>query len=258
MDRLDEIVDEATARLRELEPDAIAIVLTGSYARGTADEHSDLDVRAITSGEPRGGYRTWFAKRRERKPLHVSLGARSLQYWLAARNEPAYWTFGFPTVYEASYVWATPEARADLGADPSIHRPAGPPLLEGLIELATKIRRAGGQHDDAGVRFYARKVGEAAPRTLLPLNKDVVVRNTREALDAALSLPIAPDHYREDLSVCLALGAASVEDVERAALRLTHEVLAFLRERRPDVDPQPGMAEYLADGTLERHLGFLD
>jgi predicted nucleotidyltransferase len=53
MDHVDQIVERAADRLRELEPDAIAVVVTGSYARGAADEHSDLDVRAITKREPR-------------------------------------------------------------------------------------------------------------------------------------------------------------------------------------------------------------
>jgi hypothetical protein len=40
------------------------------------------------------------------------------------------------------------------------------------------------------------------------------------------------------------------------AERLTGELLAFLRERDPHVDPQPDLAQYLADGTLEQRLGF--
>jgi hypothetical protein len=35
-------------------------------------------------------------------------------------------------------------------------------------------------------------------------------------------------------------------------------LLAFPRQHKPDVDSQPDIAHYLADGTLERHLGFLD
>jgi hypothetical protein len=55
MDRVDPLVERAAGRLRELEPEAIAS-RQRSYARGTADEHSDL-VRAITTGEPRVRYR---------------------------------------------------------------------------------------------------------------------------------------------------------------------------------------------------------
>jgi phosphoribosyl-AMP cyclohydrolase len=256
VDRVDQIIERAADRLRELEESAVAVVVTGSHARGTADEHSDLDVRAITHREPHIHYRIWFAERPGRKPLHVSLGAHSLAYWLAARREPAYWTLGFPTVYHATYVWATAEARAALGADPSIVRPAAPPQLEAFIEWATKVQRARSHADPVGARFYARKLAESIPGLLLGFNEQVVVHSAREAVDAAVSLPVAPEHYRDDFPVCLGLTAANVDEVERAALRLTHEILAFLRERKPDFDPQPDIARYLADGTLERHLGF--
>jgi len=258
MDSVDEIVERASERLRELEPSGIAVVVTGSYARGTADRHSDLDVRVITKLKPHVPYRTWFAERPERTPLHVSLGAHTLAYWLGEREEPAYWTLGFPAVYDATYVWATPEARERLGADPSIVHPAGPPQLEAFVEWATKFQRARLHADRVGARFHARRVAESTPRLLLQLNAQVLVHSPREAVDAALTLPVAPEHYRDDLPICMGLTAASDQEVEHAALRLLRELMAFLRERNPNVDSQPGVAGYLADGTLERHLGFLD
>ena len=88
------------------------------------------------------------------------------------------------------------------------------------------------------------------------MNDEVVVRDRRDTLGAALSLQLAPEHYRGDLTVCLGLVQASDERVAQAALRLGQELLAFLRERKPDIDPQPDIARYLADGTLERHLGL--
>jgi hypothetical protein len=44
-------------------------------------------------------------------------------------------------------------------------------------------------------------------------------------------------------------------EVAAAADRLARGLLAFLRERRPDIDPQPELARRLGDGTLERQLG---
>jgi len=122
--------------------------------------------------------------------------------------------------------------------------------------VAAKLRRADTREDPVGARLYARKVAELTPCLLIGLNEQVLVHSPREAFDAALSLSVAPEHYHEDLPVCLGLTAASVEEVARAAQRLTSELLAFLRERKPDVDPQPDLARYLVDGTLERQLGF--
>ena len=44
--------------------------------------------------------------------------------------------------------------------------------------------------------------------------------------------------------------------VRAAAERLARGLLALIRERAPGVDPQPEVGRYLADGTLERHLGL--
>jgi predicted nucleotidyltransferase len=50
-----EMLERVVARLREAEPDAIAIVATGSYARGEAAPGSDLDLAVVTPIKPRGG-----------------------------------------------------------------------------------------------------------------------------------------------------------------------------------------------------------
>jgi hypothetical protein len=70
------------------------------------------------------------------------------------------------------------------------------------------------------------------------------------------SAAIQPDDRH--LAVCLGLTAASEGDVKDAVARLGDELLAFLRERAPDVDDQPEIARYLADRTLERHLGLIE
>ena len=254
MGPLDEVIARAVARLRGLEPAAIAIVIGGSYARGTADEDSDLDLTAITEGDPLIPHRTWFEERPGARPLHVSAGATPVERWLAARELPRPWALGFPAVYEARYGWATEEALGRLGDDPSSRHSPAPPELEDFLELLAKARRSAREGDGPGLRFFAHQAGLLAPGLLRPLNPERVVRNRRDALQAALDLPLAPEHYREDLCVCLGLVAASDETVAGAALRLGRELLAFLRERKPDIDPQPDLARYLADGTLERLL----
>ena len=55
----DEIVDEAflaawVERLRATVPKAVAVILKGSYARGDAGPHSDIDFDVLTAGEARG------------------------------------------------------------------------------------------------------------------------------------------------------------------------------------------------------------
>jgi len=250
------LLERVVARLRELEPNAVAVLVEGSYARGTADEHSDLDVRVVIPSEPSSPYRMWFEERPGAKLLHVSPGVRSFERWLAERNQTWDWALGFPVFNEVRYAWATEEARTMLGDPPSYVQPPRPPQLEVFAESLAKVRRASALGDGASVRLFARNAALLAPRLLLPLNEDTVVHDRREALEAALSLRIAPEHYRHDMSVCLGLVPADDEAVRDSAVRLGRELLAFLRERKHDVDDQPDIAGYLADGTLERHLGF--
>jgi len=253
-----ELVERIVRRLRELEPTAVAIVVTGSYARGEADADSDLDVRVVTRRRPSSDYRMWFEPRHDAKPLHVSPEIQSLDDFMVERDEPAKWRWalGFPVLEEMRYVWGEDEARRLIGDPPSIVRPPAPPELEDFVEFVTKVRKAWARSDGVGVRLYAPYAALLAPGLLRPLNDEGVVRDRRDALDKALSQRIAPPHYREDLAVSLGVVQAKDEDVAQATLRLGLELLAFLRERRPDVDPQPDIARYLADGTLERHLRF--
>ena len=75
-------------------------------------------------------------------------------------------------------------------------------------------------------------------------------------MQAALELEPAPEGWADDLAALLALAPADDARVREAVERLARGVLALLRERAPGVDPQPDIGGYLADGTLERHLGF--
>lgn len=253
MDRFPAVVEAAVARLRELEPSAIAVLVGGSYAKGTADELSDLDLTAIVAGDS-DRYRTWFQDRPGLRPLHVSAGVKTLQQWLAKAEEPASWWLGLPIHEPARFAWATDEARSLLGEDPSLRRPPAPPELEDFFEFAVKVKRATGTDDALGVRVWAISLGELAPRLLLPLNDRVLVSSRREAAEAALGFAVAPEHWAEDLRICLGLSPADDEAVGAGALRLAREVLAYVREHKADVDPIPDLVAALTDGTLERHL----
>lgn len=252
------LVERVVDRLRALEPGTIAVLVSGSYAKGLADENSDLDVQVVTSSEPVSPYRMWFEERRDAKPLHVSPSVKSVESWLRKREEPQDWAFGFPVEHVVRYVWSTEAARTALGDPPENLHPPAEPQLEDFVEALHKVRRCAAEGNGIGVRMFGRIVATLAPGLLRPLNPDVAVRDPLQALEAARAFPVAPEHYRHDFDVSYGLVAADDTSVEQAVVRLGRELLAFLRERAPDVDPQPDIARYLADGTLERHLGFLE
>jgi hypothetical protein len=251
------LVGRVVEQLGRLEPDATAVLLTGSYAKGTAAVGSDLDLMAITPS-PRVGYRTWFEERIGEAPLHISAGATTADEWLSDSAEPARWSFVFPAINAAAYLCTNEETRERLGADPSLHHPEADPELEDFFDFVLKAKRAANSGDELGLRWFAQGAAALAPTLLIPINEKRIVSDRRDALDAALTLAVAPANYAADLAVCLGLASASGGDVKPAVSRLGSELLAFLREHAPDVDDQPEIARYFADGTLERHLGLIE
>lgn len=241
-------LERAVARLRELEPGAAAVIVTGSYAKGTADASSDLDLTAIIREPPRARYRMWFDG-----DLHVSVSAKTAEEWLARSRQPAGWSraLGFPVVIDAAYLTTDEDVRALLGDPPTYVHPAGDPELEDFVENTLKVRRAAAAGDVAGARWHAHAAAMLAPRLVLGVNEPRVVHDRRDALEAALSLAVAPDGWRDDLGVSLGVADG---DAAESALRLARRLLAFLREHDPEVDPQPDIARYLRSGTLERLL----
>jgi hypothetical protein len=245
--------DEALQRALSCEPQPLAILVSGSYAQGRARLESDLDLVVITEREPKIPYRTWFAERPP-QPLHISVAFEQLEAWHDRYHEPAVWSLGLPTATPTPYLWRTARAVAALGEDPILRRPAAGPELEDFVEAAVKTVGAirDGEHPRA--RWHGRSMAELAPRLLLPLNPERRVAHPWEAVQAALTLPVAPDQYREDMEICLGIIPVDDRRFADAAVRLPRALLAFLRRRKPDVDPQPWLAQSLRDGTLQRLL----
>ncbi len=247
------LLTQMVDRLREVEPAAVGVLATGSYATGQAVPQSDLDVTVLTAVPPQGDYRTWFEPCPS-APLHISAGARSLSDWVEEGTTAADWSLGFPTEEAAAWVWTTDAARAVLGGHPVMRRPPASPELEDFLECATKVKRAAQGGDALGARWHAQHLGLYAPRLLRPLNRERRVIDVRDALRAALDMAVAPANYRDNLTLCLGLVQADDGEVAAAALRLASSILAFLRIHMPDVHCQPDLPLYLVNGALERHL----
>ena len=123
------MVDEAflgkwSARLREMEPAAVAVLVTGSYARHEAGPQSDLDLLVLTSTEPAAPYRALFEELSDGRLLHVSIGAKQWDDWLSRRNVPAGWSFFLPAREVARVLWVADELLVLL-SDPVMPRPPG-------------------------------------------------------------------------------------------------------------------------------------
>lgn len=253
-DRLPQrLLEDVLERALGYEEAPVAALVSGSYAQGRAEIDSDLDLIVLTEEEPAESYRTWFVSRPERR-LHVSAVFETLTAWLQRFEEPANWSLGLPTDTPTPFLWSTPRAVKALGEEPVLRRPAGDPELEDFVEAAVKVRRSIRHREFPRARWHAHSMAELAPRLLLRLNPEVRAVHRWDAVQKALTFPVSPGHYRQDMGVCLGLVQADDDRFAWSGKRLPGEMLAFLREHAPDVDPQPFLAMYLRDGTLQQLL----
>ncbi len=256
----DDLLTRWAERLRREEPRAVAVLCHGSYARGAAEAHSDLDLDVICDGEPEAGYRSAFEELPDGRLLHVTIASYSLEGWLEQFEPPAEseeWAFFLPARQAARLLWATPAARERLRGHVTLDL-AIAPQLQDLLESAGKVRNAASRGDELGLRLAAQDLALRCPALLALLSPLQPVATRREALQAALELQTTLPGYRDDMLLCLGLSgrASTAQEVQDAAMRLALGVVRAL-QARPDAAAgllEPGLPEALADGRLLRLL----
>ncbi|EMB2825419.1 nucleotidyltransferase domain-containing protein [Pseudomonas aeruginosa] len=253
------LLDRWAERLRREEPRAVAVLCHGSYARGAAEAHSDLDLDVLVAGEHEGGYRSAFEELPDGRLLHATIATASLDDWLEEAEGPGEseeWAFFLPARQVARLLWAAPAARARLEGRITLTLAAAPQLQD-LLESAAKVRNAAARGDEPGVRLAAQDMALRCPALLAPPDHPAV-DTRRAALQAALDMPGAPPGYREDLLACLGLSGAATtaEEIHDRALRLARGVVGALAARRDGALDllEPGLPEALADGRALRLL----
>ena len=250
---LSEVLERVVAHLRTVEPELAAVLLGGSFARNEADAWSDVDILALTVGRPQREYHVLLLDTDAKRPVHVSVEAGQMAP--PGQQEPANWALGFAVRDEQCYVWCTPAAQQILGPDPSLDLPAAPPELEDFVECYMKVRRGAALGHVVQLRWAARLLAEYSPALLAEFNPGIVVRSPVGALNAALSLPRAPEHYREDFAICAGLTSVGEQEIAHAARRLALGIVAYLRKHGDGrVTDSPDLAEALYSGALERYL----
>ncbi|HEY7126620.1 MAG TPA: nucleotidyltransferase domain-containing protein [Ktedonobacterales bacterium] len=244
-------------RIRADEPDTLAIVLHGSYARGTAGRYSDVDLDVILDSQPKIGYMTLLLEQERGRLLHVTIGFRLWTAWQVKKQAPAKWSFSLPVREPIRILWSVPElTRQQLEA--TYIQPAGTEETEDFLEFASKVKNAYLTGDELCLRLAAHNLAELCPSLLGPMNQVEPVSTQCEALKTMLSFSVAPSHYREDMLICLGLSgsATTIADVYKSALRLARGTLALVQANPLAITPEtsPYIAQYLEDGSLLQYL----
>jgi phosphoribosyl-AMP cyclohydrolase len=245
-------------RLRREIPGAVAVILKGSHALGTAGSHSDVDFDVLVDREQHEEYLAFFEDDGSGRLRHISVAVQDLAGWLNEADEPVGWAYGLPAAETTRLLWARDDTlRVQLDHPARMHPPE-PPELEDFIESWGKVRNALRKNDDLAMRIAGQKLARLCPGLLRPLNPEVRPSNRREALRAALDLPVAPEGYADDLLRCFGLTGEPVpmRDLHDSARRLTYGTVALLREHADALRGvlEPDLFAYLTDGTLERYI----
>jgi hypothetical protein len=256
----EEFIQRWVRRVRHEVPDAVAVFLVGSYARGDAGPHSDVDLDVLVADGPRNQWPTWLDVE-EHRLVCVSVWIRDVATWLANQQEPQGWAFGLASVETVRLCWAADESwRARLERSQLAH-PPGEPELDHLVGDLGKVANAWRRGDELGLRLAAQDLARSCPALLQPLNPPPPVGSRHAALLAALDFAVVPPGYHDDLLVCLGLAGrlTSAEEVHTAACRLATGVVELLQShvaRFTRLLPEP-LAGSLADGSLRRYLAQL-
>jgi hypothetical protein len=249
------LFDRWVLRLRHEQPQACAILCHGSFARGTPEPDSDLDLDVLVADAPAWSYRSAFEALADGRLLHATIQTATLAVWIDdAEGESDAWALYLPSVEVARLLWATPDAAHALAGRITRARRTAPQLQD-LLEAFAKVRNARRRGDALGVALAAQGVALRVPALLALAHPVAPVHTPREALATALALPGGPG-YRDDLLACFGLAEAPADAAARAAAaqRLTHLAIAALAPRAGAIADllEAGLAAALQDGTLQR------
>lgn len=254
-----ELLERVVASCRTRVPEARAVLVGGSYARGAAARASDLDLAVfVEDDDDAEHYRTWLEDRGDSPPLHVSARTDlTLEAWTEDSDEPQDWAYGLPTAQPFEWLWEPDGAlRRALGDHPVLVTPPAEPEVEDMVTELTKIHRASAQADDLGVRFHAQRLVTFASPTVVALNTPAPkVATPRAALDTICAgLSHVPNGWAADVLTCLGLNPLDVAATVAAAEQLVIGVLELVRTIDPTVDSQPGVADLVRSGDFDRVL----
>ena len=245
-------------RLRKSIPEAAAILLKGSFARGEPGPFSDVDFDVLVDPGPRDDYLTYLVENDGGRLVHVSVAVQDVASWLSEADEAEDWAYRLPAFENTTLLWVRDEAfRTKLDHPARLH-PAGNPELEDFVEAYGKVRNALARGDELALRLAAQTLGTLCPSLLRPINPDAQPTHRHAALLAVLEFPVVPEGYRDDLLLCLGLSGqeSTMDDVHDAARRLATGTLSLLRRHAELL--QSGLPAdlygYLRDGTLERYI----
>ncbi|MCO5214971.1 MAG: nucleotidyltransferase domain-containing protein [Thermomicrobiales bacterium] len=246
------MIEQMVQRFRVEHPDAVAVLLKGSHARGEATPWSDMDFDVLVSAPETEIYRTWLVEV-DARLVHISAAVEGIDGWLADADEPSSWSLGLPTAETTRLLWAATDELWQRLDHPAKMHPAASAEVEDSVEAFGKMVSALGKGDAPGLYSNAYKLATLIPTLLVPINDVPPVESPRQAIDAVLAMTNVPAGFREDWLICM--GYVDCRDLETTCAAAQRMLLGALALIPPDAEiVGEDIARVMVDGSLERYI----
>ncbi len=253
-----DLVSPLLPDLQQLEPNARAVLLFGSYAHGTQGPFSDLDLCIVTAEPPAVADRLRLLPLRD-SLLPVSVHARCLADIAAEAADPDAWP-EVRDIYAPALLLSGPDAvLAEIRACIDERRPDADALwrtaqhdILSLLEALGKAKNAAARLEAAALLAATARVAVCAARLLRPLNPPWLALHPARLAAAFGAWRIAPCGADQDAALCLgcAGGDTPISPTLLAALRLTTGTLELLAPHAARLPLEAGLRDMLRDGRL--------
>jgi hypothetical protein len=250
------------ARLRGLEPGALAVLLQGGHARGDAGPYSDIDLRIVTAGPPLARDRA-FLEEDGGRIVHYSVGSRPLDELVSATADALIWPWLAAHYETVRPLWDPHDLVGLLRRSVEANRPGPLPYVDGLfleleamVEEVAKVRNAAAVSDYLTAARAAYEAGDLAWKVLQRCADPRPLANQAAGVERMLALGQAIPGYRADLAICMGLTPEPrpLETLSRAAVDLAEGVVTWVETwlpRRPETE---AVRAFLGEGRLLRYV----
>lgn len=260
MDRiLVEIKKEILGQIEDVE----LIFVYGSYALGSMQRYSDIDLMVLTRTKPKKERIFRFVEHEGRKVL-LTIHFQRFSHALEEVKKPDKWIWVYMSYVHAKVLFDGNQNMEKIKGELEKHKVSSkdffkfvPEEASYLLEYVGKLKNAYLERDELNIFFAARMIAEICYNILRPFNPVWKYTSERETYASFIKLENKPRHYVEDFKMCygLTMKERPIHAIYRSAMRLARETTSFLRKNK--VEKRIKDMEFLRFFKSKEYTDFL-
>jgi len=260
---MDKILEEVKEEILEKVKDTELIFVSGSYALGKMQSHSDIDLKVVTRNKPKREHIFRFVEHEGRKIL-LTIHFYKFSHVLRKIRKPEEWVWAYMSYGNAKVLFDKEQNMEKIRAELERHKVSSedffrfvPVEASFLLEYVGKLKNAYMAKDELNVFYAARMIAEICYTILKAFNPVWKYSTERETYPALLELKNKPEHYVEDFKVCygLTMEKRSIAAIYESAMRLVRETTNYLRKNK--IETKIKDKEFLQFFKSREYKGFL-